>query len=89
MKTTFDLPEDLLLRAKATAARRGMKLSDLVAELLGAGLTATPEQEPRRGHRGLLPVMIPATGRKIPILTNAQIFELLDREDDEEHGRTP
>jgi hypothetical protein len=38
MKTTVDLPEDLLRRAKAEAALRGRKLRELVAEGLALRL---------------------------------------------------
>ena len=38
MRTTIDIPEDLLRRTKATAALRGMKLKDLVSMLLEQGL---------------------------------------------------
>lgn len=40
MKTTFDLPEPLLRRAKAAAALRGSSLRDLVAEAMSAKLAA-------------------------------------------------
>lgn len=35
MKTTFDLPDPLLRKAKALAAQQGRPLRDLVAEALG------------------------------------------------------
>ena len=41
MKTTLDLPEPLLRKAQAVAARQGRKLDDLVAEALAEKLTAT------------------------------------------------
>ena len=40
MKTTFDLPESLLRRAKAAAAHQGRPLRDLVAEALESKLSA-------------------------------------------------
>lgn len=40
MKTSFDLPENLLRRAKALAAEQGRPLRDLVAEALSEKLTA-------------------------------------------------
>lgn len=40
MKTTFDLPEPLLRRAKAAAAHQGRPLCDLVAEAIDAKLSA-------------------------------------------------
>ena len=41
MKTTLDLPEPLLRKAQAVAARQGRTLDDLVAEALAEKLTAT------------------------------------------------
>lgn len=43
MKTSFDLPEPLLRRAKAAAAQQGRPLRDLVAEALSDKLDALPE----------------------------------------------
>ena len=40
MKTTFDLPEPLLRRAKAAAAHQGRPLRDLVAEAIEGKLSA-------------------------------------------------
>ena len=90
MRTTIDLPEDLLRRVKATAALRGMKMKDLITEIVGSGLAeSTRHDAGRYGMKCPIPVTIPATGRKIPVLTNAQIFEIFDRDDDEIHGRLP
>jgi hypothetical protein len=38
MKTTFDLPDPLLRKAKALAAQQGRPLRDLVAEAIGEKL---------------------------------------------------
>ena len=38
MRTTIDIPENLLRRAKAEAALRGMKLKDYVSEAIRAAL---------------------------------------------------
>ena len=40
MKTTIDLPDDLVTDIKVEAARQHRKLKDLVPELLRAGLRA-------------------------------------------------
>ena len=42
MKTTFDLPDPLLRKAKAVAAAQGRPLRDLVAEAIEARLAAPP-----------------------------------------------
>lgn len=87
MRTTIDIPEDLLRRAKATAALRGVKMKDLVAEFMRSGLGyPAASSSARSGINGPIPVTIPADGRNIPSLTNAEIFEILDRVDDQKHG---
>lgn len=47
MKTTFDLPEPLLRRAKAVAAHQGRPLRDLVAEAIEGKLSA--DEDAARG----------------------------------------
>ena len=90
MRTTIDLPEDLLRRAKAAAALRGMKLKDFVAAMLDRSMRSEGEAgQVARPKRRKLPVMIPPAGRKIPVMTNAELFEHLDRAEDEAHGRFP
>lgn len=48
MKTTFDLPDPLLRKAKAAAAAEGRPLRDLVAEAIEARLAAPPAPPLRR-----------------------------------------
>jgi len=85
MRTTIDLPEDLLRRAKAIAALRGVKLKDLVASLLAKGLME-PEQAERLGHDRPIPVSLRPSGRTIPSLTNAELEEIFLRDDLKEWG---
>jgi len=52
MKTTLELPDDLMRRVKMRAIQRNQKLKDAVAQLLEAGIAAVPEGEaPRRPPR--------------------------------------
>lgn len=44
MKTTFDLPDSLLRKAKALAARQGRPLRDFVAEAIDEKLAQTPSE---------------------------------------------
>lgn len=62
MKTTLELPDELLRRIKLRAVHRNRRLKDEVAQLLEAGLAAAPAAEapvkaPRpvrlRGRRAL------------------------------------
>jgi plasmid stability protein len=46
MKTTLDLPDDLIKCVKLRAVQDGRKLKDAVADLLRKGLAAATEGEP-------------------------------------------
>jgi hypothetical protein len=46
MRTTLDLPEDLLTRARAIAHDTGRGLSSVVADLVRRGLDTGPAREP-------------------------------------------
>ncbi len=86
MRTTIDLPDDLLRRAKVVAALRGVKLKDLIASFIEMGLKhRTSESEPK-GQQRPIPVSIPSSGRHIRPLTNAEMEEVFLREDLERLG---
>ena len=42
MKTTLDLPDDLMRRVKTRAVQRNQKLKDAVTQLLESGIAAEP-----------------------------------------------
>lgn len=46
MKTTLELPDELMRRVKLRAVHRNQKLKDAVAQLLEAGIAALPAAEP-------------------------------------------
>lgn len=48
MKTTLDLPEDLMREVKVRAAREGRKLKELIPELLQKGLDKSDASKPER-----------------------------------------
>ncbi len=48
MKTTFDLPDPLLRRAKAVAAEQGRPLRDLIAEAITDKLASPAQAAPLR-----------------------------------------
>ena len=56
MKTTLDLPDDLVREVKIRAARENRKLKDLVADLLRRGLEQPESPEPVR-HRVRFPLI--------------------------------
>ena len=78
MRTTFDLPDDLMKRAKIAAVRRGSSLRDLVAEALRRLLAAESASARRRMTEA--PIKLPP-GHTIPILTNDELAQLFDQED--------
>lgn len=51
MKTTFDLPDPLLRKAKALAAQQGRPLRDLVAEAIGEKLEDAVGAKAGEGRR--------------------------------------
>lgn len=57
MKTTVELPEDVLQQLKLRAVREGRRLAEVVAELLRAGLGITKDTTHRKPDVGELPVV--------------------------------
>lgn len=52
MKTTLELPDDLLRRIKLRAVHRNRRLKDEIAQLLEAGMAgAAPPEAPRKPPR--------------------------------------
>lgn len=83
MRTTIDLPDELIRQVKATAALNGMKLKDLITRYVEQGLRqgALPSAGPQRRRRSELPVARPVTGQALPALTNADVQRILDEEE--------
>src|ERR1700683_1912833 len=78
MRSTFDLPDDLLKRAKIAAVKRGSTLRDLVAEALRRLLADRPAPERKRMTEA--PVRLPP-GHTIPIRSNSEIAKIFEQED--------
>ena len=78
MRSTFDLPDDLLKRAKIAAVKRGSTLRDLVAEALRRLLADQPA--PARKRMTEAPVRLPP-GHTIPIRSNSEIAKMFEQED--------
>lgn len=64
MKTTLEMPDDLMRRVKMRALQRNQKLKDTVAQLLEAGIAAAPDDKP--STRAPKPVRL-AHGRPLSI----------------------
>lgn len=87
MRTTIDLPDQLLRQAKSRAALSGMSLKDLITRFIERGLRQDTEQPVVRQRRPELPEIIAARGRRMPLLSNAETQAILDTEDAQaEHG---
>jgi plasmid stability protein len=48
MKTTLELPDELMRRVKLRAVHRNRKLKDEIAQLIEAGMASVPEAEALR-----------------------------------------
>ncbi len=84
MRTTLDLPDELLRRAKIAAIERRTSLRRLVGEALERELSR-PEPGPKR-RRVRFPIF-DSKSRGALRLTNARIAALEAAEDARRHGR--
>lgn len=78
MKTTLDLPSDLVREIKLTAVHDGRKLKDLMADLLRRGLMAGKAKNAARPGRVKLPLI---KCRKKAALTPEQVAEALNQQE--------
>ena len=91
MRTTIDIPEDLLRRTKAEAALRGLRLEELVREALQRLLQETDGSTERAGRSGgveqalgpgcVFPLISGAAGPVMQDLEGGGAQRRLDRED--------
>ncbi len=92
VRTTLDIPDPLFKEVKTRAVQQGVKLKDLVASYIEAGLrgpAVLPQEAFPGGKRAGLPVAIPFESGKVSHLamTNAQLHEIMDAEDLAEYRR--
>lgn len=77
MKTTFDLPEDVVREMKLRAVMEGRKLRDVAEEIFRRGLAQPGSSRPStERHRVRLPLVPIAKGAKPFALTGQQIAEM-------------
>ena len=83
MRTTLDLPDPLFREIKIRAVQQGLKLKDLLAQYVEAGLRGptTPSEATQSRPRHPLPIARKADGTVSPARTNAQLQAILDEED--------
>jgi hypothetical protein len=85
MKTTIDLPEDLVREMKLCAAQEGRKLKDIAAEAMRRGLRM-PEPATTRGRRRVkLPIIAAPRGASSFDLTGERVHELEMQTEAESH----
>lgn len=77
MKTTIDLPEDLIREMKFRAVREGRKLREVAEEVFRRGLAApAPALAPGERHRVKLPIVPAPAGAKPFKLSGKRLLEL-------------
>jgi hypothetical protein len=74
MRTSLDLPDELMRRAKIAAVERGTSLRDLIGQALTRELDS-PANPPTARRRGSFPVFRSASPGNLA-LTNAEIGRL-------------
>ncbi|MBE2283358.1 MAG: antitoxin [Prosthecobacter sp.] len=82
MKTTLELPGDLVREVKLRAVHEGRKLKDTVADLLRRGLAARKTNRAPKSSRVKLPLI---QCRKAAVLTPEQVSEILNGQEAEWH----
>lgn len=81
MKTTLELPDDLMREVKIRAVRENRKLKDTVAELLRRGLSPR-RSGPQVRHRVALPIVAcPRKARPREEITPERVASILLEEE--------
>lgn len=82
MKTTLELPDELMRAAKIRAANEGRRLKDVVADLLRRGLAEETKPARRMRRKVRLPLIESAhDARPDEEMTPQRVAEVLGRED--------
>lgn len=81
MRTTINLPDDLILQAKKAALERGTTLTEIIANALREALSRRPRTAPRKklkiityGKGGVLP--------GVDLSNTAALLDIMDGLDD-------
>ncbi len=82
MRTTVDIPDDLLRKAKVRAAERGITLKEVFAAGLRKELSDASNEPLRKGMGRPIPVVIESRGWTFPFRTNAELFEAIEHEEE-------
>jgi len=83
MRTTLDLPDETFRQLKAQAALNGLKLKELVTQLIQRGLAnGEPATAPAQQAENLPVAIKRVPGSPLtPALTNAQLYDILNEQD--------
>lgn len=77
MKTTIELPDELLRRAKAAAAIQGESLKDLIREALEGRLASLPPpQSARSGWRSIFGLAEPESVEGVDRVVSAELEQI-------------
>jgi plasmid stability protein len=86
MKTTLDLPDDLMRAVKIRAVEQNRKLKDMIADLLRCGLAGEPGVPVTLRKQVQLPLVQCAhEARPGGELTPARVAEILLEQEEEAH----
>ncbi|MEX1116418.1 MAG: hypothetical protein WEB53_14300 [Akkermansiaceae bacterium] len=92
MRTTLDLPDPLFKEVKTRAVQEGVKLKELLATYIEAGLRASKTQHSDTSPR-TNPYPLPVAWERVPgepltpYRTNAELYAILEAEDLENFHR--
>lgn len=86
MKTTLDLPDDLMRDIKIRAVKENRKLKNAIADLLRRGLSQKTEKPPEVRHRAKLPLVQCAhEARPEEEMLPERVAEVLLEEESDKH----
>ena len=89
MKTTLDLPDDLLIEAKTVAARRRTTLREMVTRSLRReiGMDKTPASLPIESPFEIGPPGLPVLKKRGATVTSEDIRRAINEADEEDYQR--
>ncbi|MEM0967468.1 MAG: antitoxin [Verrucomicrobiota bacterium] len=87
MKTTIDLPDDLVRRMKLKAVREGKKFREVAAEVFRKGLTE--QAKDTNSRRVQLPLIQCELSKSVTELNPEQIADVLNKQEEDWVDETP
>ena len=80
MRTTLDLPDNLMRELKSRAALEGVKLKDYFANIAQAALQR-PASSTEPAARSPVPVFKRSGAKAMPVMSNSELYAILDYKD--------